>query len=142
MSAHLHDDQKIRDLQAVVDAYNAGGYQVCLCKTGFTPARDTDVATLLANEATFPGYARIPLAGGTVAVGVDGSFRATATFNPCVFTVSTSGSPEDVYGYFVITAGSALAWAQDRAIGPVTLDTAAQTYVVVPGRKLQNNPSP
>lgn len=142
MTAKIGDDQKRADLEAIVAMYNAGGYQVCLFKATHTPAHDDDATDYTAIEADFPGYARVNLTGGVVAGAVDGSFNATAEFDTSVFTCNASGTPNDIYGYFVLDGAGNYAWAEDRGLaGPTTINTDEQTYVVVPGRKL-NNASP
>jgi hypothetical protein len=142
VAAHIVDPQKVIDLTAIVNAYNIGGYEIGLYKTGISVDHTTTFADLV--EADFSGYVRVNLTGGVVDPTVDGSFRGTATFALATFSRSSGPTSNDIYGYFVCHSGTnALAWIQPRDdAGFVTMSLDGQTYLVLPKYRSQNDPAP
>jgi hypothetical protein len=48
------------------------------------------------------------------------------------FTVGGTPAAEQVYGYFVTDGGGNLVWSELNPAGPQAMDTAGQTYSVLP----------
>jgi len=94
-----------------------------------TPDRDTELGDL--TEASFSGYAEQTVLGTAfIADGVVGhvGFKVAA---PIAF-LNSSGSPVDVYGYYVTDAGGTILLAAARFdAAPVTKEDG-ESIIVVP----------
>lgn len=97
------------------------------------PDQDTTLEDLV--EASFEGYAPLAVPVWTPAVLVGGS--AAAYGDPLLWTRSSSGSPQMVYGYYV-TAGvtGPLLWAELRELGPITVQEAGDRVYFTPALTL------
>lgn len=104
------------------------GAEVCLFTNDYTPVASTVLADFA--EATFPGYARQPLATWGAAVIVSDHSRQVAA--DCLFTLSTSGGPYSNYGYFILDSAGDLLWAERDPNAPAVLSVAGDTYRVIP----------
>lgn len=104
------------------------GAEVCLFVNNYTPVAGSVVGNF--TEATFPGYAREPLAGWDAVAIVSDHARQNA--DDCEFTLSATGGPYSVYGYFVLTAGGDLLWAERDPNAPGVLSTTGDVYRVIP----------
>jgi len=106
-----------------LDDYNAAhaaDWEFGLYENNFTP----DVNTVLGDltEASFPGYARQPVAAIAAAAYDNVDSRGEAVFDPITFVLSTDGGPYDMYGYFVYdTVAARLVWANIFPGAPITL---------------------
>jgi hypothetical protein len=69
-------------------------------------------------EATFPGYARLALAGRATAAVINAAGRSVTTWNQITWT-ATGVSAEDAAGYYVANSAGILLWVEkfDAPIG-------------------------
>lgn len=104
------------------------GAEVCLFENNYTPVAGSLVGNF--TEATFPGYAREPLANWTAVVIAADHARQDA--DDCEFTLSATGGPYSVYGYYVLSAGGDLLWAERDPNAPGVLSTVGDVYRVIP----------
>lgn len=76
---------------------------VRLVKTDITGTADDDMtrSILIAEEADYPGYAAINLAGTLPAANLDGADRGLIDADPITFQPSGMSTPQTIYGYFV-----------------------------------------
>lgn len=114
----------------------ADGHAAGLYTNNHTPALGDAFAAY--TEATFGGYAQVPLAS-PVSGGVTADI-AKQTFAPVTFTATGSGLPVTVYGYFIVR-GTKLIGAELFVV-PITLSTAGQAIVVVPSLTYQDRSVP
>jgi hypothetical protein len=97
------------------------------------PDQDTTLADLV--EASYPGYAAVQVTTWTPSVLVEGSAAAYA--DPILWTRSSSGSPQVVYGYYVTAGlGGPLLWAELRELGPITVQSAGDAVYLTPALTL------
>lgn len=102
---------------------------VHLFKNNLTPGDATVLGDF--TEANFTGYAAITPSVG--AAFTNGAGKAECDFATCTFSCTGSGTPNDVYGYYVTDVGNAVLYFAERAASPpTTLNANGQTYVVVP----------
>lgn len=105
------------------------GASLRLFKNNITPG-DADVAATY-TEANFTGYAPITLNSWGAAFLNAGNKAESDEINR-VFTQTGVGVVSDVYGYYVLTAGGLLMFAERNPGGLVVMDTAGKTYSVLP----------
>lgn len=86
-------------------------------------------------EATFPGYSRQPLEVWSPPYLVPGPVAVTEA---CVkaWTNGSSGVPQTIYGYFVVTPVGMVAWAE-RDPHPLPLSVGGEQYTVQAVRTLR-----
>jgi len=106
--------------------------KIGLFKSNYTP-QDTDtLATYAAIEADFPGYARQNTSGWSAAAS-DGAGRQFTMGNFNVFTRSTTGAAQNIYGYFVYhDATGDLLWAELDPAGPKVLTLMGDAIAIRP----------
>lgn len=115
-------------LDAYLAAVEGAGYQIGLYKNDWTPA-DTDTIAAV-TPADFSGYSGlVTVTGWTAATWV--SPRASSTADPVLWSAD-GGSANVIYGYYVVDGSGALAWAERRTGGGVSVGEAGQTYTVTP----------
>lgn len=102
-----------------------------------TPSPTTPFSALV--EASFPGYSRVSIAGFGSAF-LNGSNQGEIDSVIQNLTLSTTGGPYPIYGYFLITAisGGTLIAIGPNTAAPVDLANAGDTYTVQP-RKVQGD---
>lgn len=107
---------------------NVGTCRVRLFVNDHIPAHSDTNATY--TEASFPGYAPVPLTAWSAGLVVNSLW---GIHHPQVlFTLSTSGGPYLVYGYYVTAAPARLLWAQRDPAAPISLANAGDTYPITP----------
>lgn len=112
--------------------------EVGLYASAHTPAAADVLSDYTAIEATFPNYARIVPVNWTAAIP-DGAGRATTMADFCLFVRGAGGSPEDIFGYFVVdTTGPELLWAEEDPNAPVAVNINGATYAVRPRLTLRS----
>lgn len=96
---------------------------------GLTQAQVEALVAADFDEATFAGYSAVTRSGGwTIAQGDPTSATNTA----CEFTRSTTGTPQNIYGYYVLRVETGdVAWFEPFA-APVVIENAAETVSVTP----------
>lgn len=100
---------------------------VKLFKNNLTPGAATVLGDL--TECDFAGYAAVLVSSwGTVST-VSG--RASVTGSTCTFTRSSTGTAQNVYGYYVVSDGDLL-WVERDPSGPFSVASAGDNYAVVP----------
>ncbi|MDB5814437.1 MAG: hypothetical protein JWN23_1554 [Rhodocyclales bacterium] len=102
---------------------------LCLFKNNITPAETDTTATY--TEATFTGYAGLTLTGAswTITEGAPSS----AAYATQTFTCSSTGTTEQVYGYFTKRATSGrIGWAERFSDGPYPITTTGDNIKVPP----------
>jgi hypothetical protein len=124
-----HDGE--RELLDTLTAAWADTLRAGLFGSPHTPTPADDISTYQAIESTFPGYVRQPLLNWQPAVIVaSGNARSLADI--VIFTRSTSGVGAPVYGYFVVSGGGGLLWAQVDPHAPVVLAVGGAVYSFFP----------
>ena len=99
-----------------------------LFKSNTTPAAGDTLSTY--TEATFPGYASQNVTGWTGATVA--SSTATSTADQKTFTRSTSGTAENIYGYYITDAGGNLLYAERDPAAPIGLTNSGDAYLITP----------
>jgi hypothetical protein len=98
-----------------------------LFSNNITPA-DSDTAASY-TECNFPGYAAITLPGASWSTPSGG----TTTFAERTFTRNVTGTPQNVYGYYVVQLTSGvLMWSERDASGPFAMTNNGDTVRVTP----------
>jgi hypothetical protein len=113
------------------------GLSLRLYTTAITPAVGDTAAAYLAAEASFPGYAPIPLTSWGSAYLVSSGLAEIDEIIR-VFTLSSSGGPYPIYGYFIVDSGLSLIWAGLNSAAPVNLTNAGDSYSVQPKYQTKN----
>jgi len=96
-------------LEALVNKTAPQNLVLRLYSNNITPS-DTDTAGTY-TEATFAGYSAITLAGASWNAAAAGSIAYSAEQT---FTRSSTGAPENIYGYYVTQATSGLLVYSER----------------------------
>jgi len=100
--------------------------EVRLFTNDHEPTKDDDATDYTEPDA--PWYSPIPLLAWSSVVLDDQGIPAVY-HNPLSFDNPT-GSPVDVYGYFVVDSNGAFCWAERDAAPPVSFDVGTEPYVV------------
>jgi len=101
-----------------------------LYSNNHTPADGDDVTDY--TEATFPGYAGIPMTTWSAAA-LNASNKAEVAEAAQIFTAGVIITPEDIYGIFVTDDSSGdLIYAEENPAGPVTMSAFGQTFSYLP----------
>jgi len=87
-----------------------------LLSGNITPTVSTTLATLLANEASFTGYAVAAMTTWSTPA-LDGSNNASSTSTNGQFTGTSGGGTGNLYGYFLTDAGGTEVYAAERFAG-------------------------
>jgi hypothetical protein len=122
------DQATLEDLRSI---WNASSYlAIGLFTSNYTPV-DTDVLSdYTSMEATFAGYAPIPLTTWSAAVP-DGFGRYVLVHSPTTWVCTvTPGSPETCYGYFVFDSNGKLRWAENPG-SPQVISVSGDFVVAV-----------
>jgi hypothetical protein len=91
-----------------------------LIGSNFTPGPTTTLASLLAIEAAFTGYATAPLTTWTTPA-IDGTTAAISTSTQGQFTGTSSGGTGNLYGYFLTnSAGTKFYGVEKFASAPIS----------------------
>lgn len=131
MSLKVVQAELLKTLNAQTALFTAGPYKIGLFKNNFTPT-DTSVIGDI-TPADFSGYSAVGLANLTAWTSASWSSPRAITQNAdVVWTHNGGGTPNDIYGYYVVDSLGALAWAERNASAPVTMSAAGQTYTVTP----------
>lgn len=102
-----------------------GSLELGLFTAAVTVDDTTTISDVLAGQPSW--CAQQALTGRTSAAGA-GPF-AFSQWDPLTF-VNTSGTPDDIYGYYVSDSGQTfLAWAENNSSAPVTVPDGS-SYVV------------
>jgi hypothetical protein len=81
-----------------------------------TPDANTTLATMLANEASFTGYAPVHLTTWSAA-SIDGTNAAISTTTQGLFTGTAGGGTGNIYGYFLTNSGGTRFYGTERFTG-------------------------
>lgn len=106
-----------------------------LYQNNHTPA-DTDTAASY-TEATFAGYAAVALGSWSNAFLNSDNYGETDETTR-VFTCTGSSPANTIYGYYITDGSGNLIWAEINPAGSFLINTAAQTYTVLPRWTLRN----
>jgi len=129
MSLVFQDDGLIRKMGDVRAAANATKYKMHLYSNNFSPT----TASVLANftECTFAGYAAADCSNWTAPTVT--SHVATIQADANTFTRSTTGSSQNVYGYYITDqAGTTLYYAELDPSGPRVVTNAGDSVTITP----------
>lgn len=120
----LYVGNAINDQLAAIPVYLA------LFKTNITPAvTDSDPTYLGAGvEADFPGYARFELDTWTV---TGPTAHITSNLETLRVFITTGTSSNMIYGYFLVTAGGDVLWAERDPNAPIDMTANGAVYAVV-----------
>ena len=106
------------------------GAKLRLYKNNYTPVNGSVLGDF--TVANFDGYAEINLAAWSAAA-LDANNKAATAMASQTFTMTApAATPNDIYGIFVVTAGGVLLYAERNPAGPITMNTAGQTYSYLP----------
>lgn len=94
------------ELQLCARIKASGTQKMILFKNNLTPVPGTVFANL--TEANFSGYASGPVTWGTPFT--DGAGKAVMIGTTITFTHNGGGTPNDIYGYAILTQDITLAW--------------------------------
>lgn len=109
--------------------WNSTALKLHLFKNNHTPAVTDTISDY--TESTFAGYAAVSMTTWTAAAIA--SHIATMTSDTKTFTRSTTGTAENVYGYYVTDNGSTiLLWAERDPLAPIVLTNSGDSYTVTP----------
>jgi len=86
-------------------AHIMGNWYMRLISSNFTPGPTTTLASLLAIEASFTGYAPAPLTTWS-APSIDGTTASISTNTQGVFTGTGVGGTGNLYGYFLCNSAA------------------------------------
>lgn len=124
-------------LQEYIDWLNTGA-QIGLFNNNVTPANNISYASWAINEATFTGYARQNITSWPAAA-VNGAGIAEV-LHPTITWTLTGGSPEDIYGIFVIDpSASYFLWYERHPLAPITLTNPGDPFAYTPRLKVRGN---
>lgn len=119
MSGTVPEDAEVFSLTAFVNDVLVNA-QARLLSGNITPGPSTTLATLLANEASFTGYAPVNLTTWTTPT-IDGTTAAISTTTQAQFTPTGAGGTGNLYGYFLTnSAGTAYYGVERFASAPLT----------------------
>jgi hypothetical protein len=100
-----------------------------LYSSNTTPAETDTDATY--TEATFAGYAAATLTGSSWSVSAGAP--SSATYAQQTFTRSSTGSTENIYGYYVVqTTTLGLMWAERFSDGPYAITNNGDNIKITP----------
>jgi hypothetical protein len=129
MTMKIVDAGLQRKLTDLASAWNSTKLKLHLYKSNTTPTTSSTVGSF--TECDFAGYAAQDISGwayDTVSAHV-----ADMTASANTFTRSTTGTAQNVYGYFVTDqAGTTLYFAELDPSGPRVLTNSGDSYTVNP----------
>lgn len=115
-------------LEAIVNKTAPQNLVLKLYSNNITPS-DTDTAATY-TEATFAGYSAITLTGASWNSASSGSISYSSQQT---FTRSTTGTLENIYGYFVVQASSGiLVYSERDGAGPFPVTNAGDAIKLTP----------
>lgn len=128
MSLKVVEAELLKTLDAAAALWS-GAYKIGLFKNNWTPANTDTIGAV--TPCNFSGYAGLQtFSSWTAAHWV--SPRAQTEHADVTWSHNGGGTPNDIYGYYVVDGTGALAWAERNASGPVTISASGQIYVVSP----------
>lgn len=98
-----------------------------LFTNNYTPIAGSVIGNF--TEATFPGYVAQAIGAWGAAAMVGG--RAKTIGSTITNTLSVTGGPYSIYGYYM-TLGGVLIWAERDPNAPISEATAGDSYSVIP----------
>jgi len=122
-------DARVLFLQYLIAKW--GQLYVGLYQQQHAPAVTDDVGTYQRIECNFPVYVRQPIPAW-VGVALDADNVGVALGSFVNWTVTYDGTPNDVYGYFVVDSKNNLLWAQADPAAPQPMHSVGQRYRVAP----------
>lgn len=129
MSLKFVDAGLQRKLTDLASAWNSTKVKLHLYKTNVTPTTSSTVGSF--TECDFAGYAAQDIANW--AYDTVASHVADMKADPNVFTRTSTGTSQNVYGYYVTDqAGTTLYFAELDPAGPRVLTNAGDSYTVTP----------
>lgn len=128
MALNFPDTGENIALEAVVNKTAGQNLVLKLYSNNITPS-DTDVAGTY-TEATFAGYSAITLAGASWNAAAGGSITYSAQQT---FTRSSTGAPENIYGYYCVQAVSGtLVYSERDAAAPFAVTNLNDAVKITP----------
>jgi hypothetical protein len=127
MPLNVPDVGENKIVEAIVNKTAPENLVLRLYSNNITPS-DTDTAGTY-TECTFAGYAPITLTGASWSAGSGG----TTSYAQQTFTRSSTGTAENVYGYYItqLTSG-VLMWSERDSAGPFAITNNGDTVKVTP----------
>jgi hypothetical protein len=98
-------------------------------------------ATVLGDftESTFAGYAAVAIGDWADVGDVSSLRRKLQSAGGATWTVSGStGLPQNVYGYYIVSTAHGLLWAERDAHAPIAVTTIGQVLTVTPNIEVGN----
>lgn len=110
---------------------NAEQYRIGLFQSNTTLTVNT-VATDL-TPASFGGYTGVKILTSWTTGGIVFNTPRAVVKHPAQIWTASGASQNTVYGYYVVTEGGLLLWAERRAAGGIVVGTVeGQSYTVIP----------
>lgn len=127
MALEFCDQHKLDALNDLI-ASRYNGAKARLFKVSHTVAHGDTVSSF--TEADFTGYAAITL-NAWPAASLDGSFNAISVHPDVTFSMTGTGTTNDIYGVYVTNAaGTQLIGAEENPLGVQHMNASGLTYVV------------
>jgi len=108
----VNTEQAIYTLEALIDSLPDGEVRVKLFQEDIQPLNDVTLAELDAAEADFTSYSAVDVVPGTV--GEDSDHNAISILPSASFTASDDASPNQIFGYYIVTNDDANLLAAGR----------------------------
>jgi hypothetical protein len=125
MAIRIANSIKATLLQLLVATLN--GYKIHLFKNNLTPTDASVIGDF--TEADFTGYASQNLTTFATAF-LNGANQGETDAGLYTFTQSGSTTTNNIYGYYVTTAGGALVYSERNPNAPVAMTGSGLQYVV------------
>lgn len=119
-------------LDLLLAAISSSNAYVALYTNDVTPDADTVYADF--TEGAWTGYARLT---PTWSAAVTDAFEEAISYSQTLTYTSGSGSPVDVYGYFVATDGDELLFAERFAAAPIAISSGTDPIEYIIAFKLR-----
>ncbi len=129
MTLKLQDGGLERKMSDARTAWNTTKLKLHLYSNNFSPTTSTVIGDY--TECTFPGYSSQDISNWAAPVTTSHVTQMLA--DAITFTRSTTGTSQNVYGYFVTNAaGSVPYWGELDPAGPRVLTSAGDSVTVTP----------
>lgn len=115
-------------MQFMVDGLNVVEGTVKLFQNNHTPARSDDESNY--TECDFPGYSSQTY-GTWDPASNDGDDAFSTVGSAHTFVCSGGGSPQNVYGYYVLAPDGSFMYAQRYGSAPFVMVNAGDTFSVI-----------
>jgi len=110
---------------------NVEEYEIGLYKNDWTPIVGNTISDVL--PADFGGYSGLQSLDSWDTGGITFSSPRAIVTHPYKTWTADGSTTNTIYGYYVVTSGGVLLWAQRRSTGGISIGVVpGQTYSVIP----------